>query len=645
MQIGVFLILLALTCIVYFGGGDANTFTNALAYLRVEADAPAGGVPRNILGLLVVLGVVVVAYAMRFARWVDSKHMPEGFPPESTLSFTTRLNYAMGWILYVGTGAAVVLICFFGPSLARTLICSADMAVPFLDLCLGPDLETAVIRGFPDTLLVPAQSVTALGLGLFLALALLGIPKLEESWRRTAHTVALIPNRAETLKDVLSSNFGRFRIEDGHDDAFLAHHNPQEPGYATTTLYKEEFAQNLRDEGFLEVYPRLEFYLWRIDTLSGKRRSRYGLSRFTGEKGEIAQIRETLVALRAAIARSERTVLRIYGEDFADVIAEVHREKGIDWAPGAPLGVTVLDNILDRIKRLDPARADHYQTALADYLLETVKDLAIRCRDLNERMIRIIVLLSLYGTNSPRKRLRWWGLQGNIDKLDTEIVPRFLLVLLVAALTVTGLIWFFAPHWPVNIVAMHAAAMPAAACIGAYCMAATRSHDHHDSENDATPVDPAPPSAQNRRAASDWQVLFLLLAGVMASFIAVSLLPTGSRAPGQISPAAVYTPAIAIYGAYIAYVFLRQEANLPLFRTSDVWIVAAGMAAAAAGFHVNQIGVPGGLNELWSDPDKLRSLGLITCCAGVVGVLFIGYARFIETDRKRVQVAALQPVV
>ena len=538
----------------------------------------------NGAGLLVGALIIMFAYGGRFNKLVRQEDLPEGFPSFDAWSFTTRLNYWMGKVIYVGIGLTILGLCYYLPDVVLQIACAVDAAASS-DFCGTTVDGERFLKAYPEAGLAEARSVGALAFGVFLPIFLLHVPVIEPRLRAAMHNVALIPDRAQELYDALSGEAARdrFQLDKDMRTAFLDDYGA-DAGAGTKRdrpyLHQCDFVPGLRDEGYLEIYPRIEFFLWRIDNVDEEERRKFGVGRFNRD---IAAVRREMASLRSDILKVSNVIERNFCEPFPDDVARLHDARGVhpDPASGEP-SVTVLDNILHWAKDNEEKvgtgqpRVSMAQKDLAEASLVTLANLGKRCEALHTTLIRLIVLMALHSANTPRRRLAKFGLHGSVDRLEFEIVPVLILMMFgLSVATSLGLAFLRSEFQTVQLsVMVHAFVMPTAAMVGAYMLAAFRGpkkskrfKEKHEGQK------------RGSRAASNVEVALTLVAGLLASFAAVNALPRVLWSmEDPVSEASYYTPVVALYGAYVAYAFFRQMDGVPVFKIKDLAWMAGGSA-------------------------------------------------------------------
>ena len=576
-------ILTLLALIAAFADGTDKIGTDLLREIRLDDVAWYRTllIEENGIGLMIGALIVSVAYSGRFNQLVRHDDIPEGFPIFAAWNFTTRLNYWMGMVMYTGTGLAILALCFYLPQVMVETVCAVDAAMPGTDWCAQTADGASFLTGLQNAHLAQARSPSALALGIFLPILLLHAPMIEPRFRAVMHSVALIPDRAQELYRFLKSDLNRFGLDAETRDEFLEDHAEARGGSKAPDrphLHAGDFVHGIRDEGYLEIYPRIEFYLWRIETMSEPERRSFGARRLDGDldtlRAEVAAIREDILAVAETIDRN-------FCANFPEEIDRLHSDRGLARDSESPLpSVTVLDNIVAWAAADKTGLVDVAQRDLADAHLVTLKNLGLRCKAVHKALVRMIVLMALYRTSSPRKRLREFGLQGTVDRMEVEIVPILILVLMGVAIGVTYVMPILRPALLDNqySILAHSSVMPASALAGAYLIAAMRGPKGSKRNPRG---DGGRRGAKSKRAASDAEVALTILGGLLASFAAVNFLPQSisGGGVGTVAPASYYTPVVALYGGYVAYAFFRQQEGLPVYKKSDLWRFPAVVGA------------------------------------------------------------------
>lgn len=516
--------------------------------------------------------ILVWLYRTRFMKWVDEKNVPRGYPPDATRHFTTRMHFEFAAMVYCGTGLAILALLFFFPREVVVLACAAD-SVFKTEICI----EQAGIVSFtwlPMEENTQPRTLSALALGFAASLGFLTLPRIEELLRDALQKAALIPERARSLESALLDDFKRFHP--GPVREFLDDFNARGDG---PRLYPADFADDLQNEYFLEIYPRLEFFLDRMAALSPSERTQLGASRFTDD---LAVIEGEMKVLRAAIREASEATRRMFGTEFAEIVEKAHHDKGFNLPKGAPYAVTVLDDIVRGVQAATaPASTDTTRQAkhkretraLAEFMSGTLKSLRATCETVHRKLIQIVVLLSLRSPGGPARTLAHFGLSGKIDRLEVELLPW--MVIGTVALSFFAVL---AVHQALGLdihqmeTFLHAMVMPSAGMLGGYLMASQSCGNWRTLER----------SSIMSRAHGLHLMLAVFLGGVLTTALALTWLPADSfLKPGAlISPAFYFTPVSGIYGCFVAHMFIRQSRDQAIVRKSD-WIRWPVLAALA----------------------------------------------------------------
>ncbi|MDW3222778.1 MAG: hypothetical protein R8G34_07795 [Paracoccaceae bacterium] len=499
--------------------------------------------------VFVALAIIYWLYSARFADWSKYNHLPVGFPDGPTSQFTTRVRYHLFVLAYASLGVATLFIVYGTPQGALGLLC----AVPELSLPVCKE-------GFEN---VGRWSLSSLSLGLAVAIALLGVPLIEERWRSALQRSADIPSRATNLFMMLLQKFEVFAPSKEIVDAFLEHYNDGKgPPLFRGDIYTK------RDEGYLETYPRIAIILYRLSRFDAEKRRMFDYARFSSG---LDKLYEQFHSIRSDIAGLHQTLDKTLGKRFAGDFSSFHytqpanedadadqynsnskidaarlREQfGEDFGDRSrgEYAITRIDNILHNVKNVDEGFSDSDEE-LRRFMLGRLKEISARSTDLYYDVLKIIVLMSLRSTASPRVLLEYLGFRLERGETDqTEIAPWLVIISFALSFLITGIFYFVSPS-SVWIVFVFSLCMLSACFLSGFVVANMILGATLSSRRNQTP----------KLTISDNVMLFVFpLISTLFSLVILQ-----KFYPNEAMAALWYAPVAACYGTYVASTVVKE---------------------------------------------------------------------------------------
>ncbi|QIE56073.1 hypothetical protein G5B40_11775 [Pikeienuella piscinae] len=557
MQYAVTGALVFLAVIVVHGGGWLGLGPE----LRDDADVGAGTTPTTLIVVL-ALALVFFFYRLKFADWADPARKPLGFPARPTRHFTTWIQYQMWAAIYALTGAFIVFLVYSTPSEVIGLL--QALQAKFIANEVSSALGEGAMEGA-----IPRYTLEALLLGVAVAMAFLGFPQVEPRWRAMLQRAAFIPTRATSLVDTFREDFSRFSPGTDEIERFIDAQNTRPE---SRRLYAADFEQNNRDDGYLEIYPRLEFILWKFRELSADRRVELGIDVF---RDDLARIERDMDPVRASIRGIGQAIDSVYGARFPGEIANLHDEHGFERGGDDGAAVILYDDILRNVlKSWIGGQPRHEDKVLTDHMLRNIKDVRTRCDLLLEQLMQIVVMMALRNI-SPGRFLEELGFGDQIaarERIGADVLPWLILSVSFVSIPIAVLLgaageWAGRPVDQFQVV-VFSIVMQSPAIVTAFLMA-----------NLITTQSGFGIRGSGRAKYWTFDVLVCFVSAVAMVVVFVSLLP---RLGDEFDrPAALsYVQAPAVYGTYVAIAFFRGIANQPIFKPLDLVMLPIWAAVA-----------------------------------------------------------------
>lgn len=508
------------------------------------------------VGMVLSALIIIVLYSLKFRDWPDESLKPPGFPARPTRDFTTWLNYQLWASVYILSGILIAVGLFATPHQIVAVVCEV----------VGDSMDRLCKEGAA----IGAQySLEALALGVSTAIAFLGLPKIEPAWRQQLQKLAMIPSRAVSLANSLQSEFRQFAPHPDDVSSFLEDYNIQA---GRPPLYEADFSGVLKDENYLEIYPRIEFIIGRLERLKLTERGNQLLNDYTDDidavKGRINDVRSRILGIHQAIKGT--LGLRYPGE-----IAELHAEAGYDLPPNGFFSVTLLDNIVKKARDWTDEQTTS-DKELTQFFSDTLLDIRQSCDKLNERLVQIVVLMSLRGVEHPFQVLRDLGFSQRIQKktrIGIDMMPAFIVSILLASLVITILLQLVSGKLDGRSIFVFTMGMPIGSLLGSSIVAgATALSDGRDVE-------------EVQFSEVLWDLTLCAVAGAAAAMFMISFLPSvfNLEEPGGegLHMAVYYTPVTGFLGAYFALCNYRtaSQPDRPGYRKKDFFFVPLGVVA------------------------------------------------------------------
>ncbi|MEP3334046.1 hypothetical protein [Sedimentitalea sp.] len=506
------------------------------------------------VGMLLGALIIFILYSLKFRDWPDENLKPPGFPARPTRDFTTWLNYQLWASVYILSGILIAVALFATPHQIVAVACGV----------MGDTMDRLCKEGAA----IGAQySLEALALGVSTAVAFLGLPKIEPAWRQQLQKLAMIPSRAVSLANSLQSEFRQFAPHPEEVSAFLEDYNTQA---GRPSLYEADFSEVLKDENYLETYPRIEFIIDRLDRLNVTARGDQLLNDYADDidavKGRINDVRSRILGIHQAIKGT--LGLRYPGE-----IAELHAEAGYELPPNGFFSVTLLDNVVKKASDWTDEQSTP-DKELTQFFSEALRDIRQSCDKVNQRLVQIVVLMSLRGVDQPFHVLRDLGFSKRIQKetrIGIDMMPAFVGFILLASFAITIFLELIFDQQAGRSIFVFATGMPIGSLLGSSIVAgATALGDGRDVKN-------------VQLSEVLWDLTLCAVAGAAAAIFVISFLPSVFNLEGaggqDFHMAAYYTPVTGFLGAYFALCNYRtvSQPDRPGYRKPDFFFVPLGV--------------------------------------------------------------------
>lgn len=522
---------------------------SAIVPLRDSIDQAAGS-GASFTTVIIAHGVVLMIYVLKFTNWAHDDLKPVGFPPRPTRQFTTWVQYWMWASLYAGSGVLLVYLFYSTPSEMIRFIKAFG-----LEAQLG---EVLLVDGLVNF------SLEALIMGVAIAVGFLGFPGIEPRWRMMLQRAALIPSRATNAVERFKGDFKGFQPSKEDVDAFVTHFRGVNDA---PELFQADFTHNDQDEGYLEIYPRMEFTLWKLRSLRRHGWTSDGIQQFAAD---LKRIEGDVAKVRVQILNVTRTVTTVYGERLAQQLNELHEAKGFPGQERPADSVILLDNILSSLSSewlgapLDPR--DKVIIETLEKNLHAIRD---RCDEIMGQLLQIVVLVSLRSMH-PDRTLRNIGFGGDLGRqarVGWDLIPWMILSIVISSVIVALIIGMaveaFKPDAENNDmrVVVYNTAMLFSAILGGYLIATLITWQRGFEVN--RPLN-----------SGQWTSnTVLCFAGATASVVLVVAL-VRLMGPGLSTDGAIYYIHIpGLFGAYVANAFLRGMTGQSPFRSYDVFLL------------------------------------------------------------------------
>lgn len=490
--------------------------------------------------------IVFLIYWAKFAEWADEKIKPRGFPLRPTRHFTTWLQYQIWAGIYAMVGVLIVWSIYLYPS-----ITSLFEALPL------PESWARSLRR--DMLQEPIdpQSTTSAVLGVALAVAAMGLPKAEPYLRSALQRAALIPVRATSLTRALTDDFSRFVPEPADVGRFLDDQNIKD---GSPHLFPEDFDPRLRDEHALEIYPRIEFILWRLSMLSPNEQITFGIDQF--EK-DLREIEIQVTDIRKSIKGFGQTLERLYSDRFPGEIEALHEELGYDRGPDDESSVLLYDNILREIGKWS-GRPSEEEKVVTTYMNESLAELRGKCEPVLDALLQILVLMSLRSRfDKPEKLLALVGFGSHEAARQADSWDRLLwlnLTVVIGSVAVALVYSLALPNTNDWLIATQVFGMLFPAILGGHFIAHLILYDEVGFGE----------SARNPQGSIQQYAMSFVTSW---SLVIIGLALLQGIDDGYSPAANFYAQVPALIGAYSAVVVFRSHRALPICRIRDVFVV------------------------------------------------------------------------
>ena len=267
-----------------------------------------------LVAMLLGFLIIFVLFSLKFRDWPDDNLKPPGFPARPTRDFTTWLNYQLWASIYVLSGLLIAAAIFATPHQIVAVACKV--------------VQTSMDRLCKEGVAIGAQySLEALALGVSTAVAFLGLPKVEPAWRQQLQKLAMIPSRAVSLANSLQNEFRQFSPHPTEVAKFLEDYNTQA---GRPALYGMDLSETLKDENYLEIYPRIEFVIDRLERLKLTPKGEQLLQDYSDD---VDAVKSRINDVRARILGIHQAIKGTLGLRFPGEIAELHADAGYDLPP------------------------------------------------------------------------------------------------------------------------------------------------------------------------------------------------------------------------------------------------------------------------------------------------------------------------
>ena len=506
------------------------------------------------VGMLLGAFIILTLYSLKFRDWPDDKLKPPGFPARPTRDFTTWLNYQLWASIYILSGMLIAGGLFATPHQIVTVVCKV----------LGDSMDRLCKE---DTAIGAQYSLEALALGVSTAVAFLGLPKIEPAWRQQLQRLAMIPSRAVSLANSLQGEFRQFAPDPQQVSAFLEVYGTQA---GRPALYETDFSEVLKDENFIEIYPRMEY---NIEQLERQKLTPKGEQMLKDFADDIDAVKSRINDVRSRILGIHQAIKGTLGLRYPGEIAELHDEAGYDLPANGSFSVTLLDNIVKKTGEWSDEQSAS-DKELTQFFSDALRDIRQSCDKVNQRLVQIVVLMSLRGVDQPFYVLRDLGFSKRIQKetkIGIDIMPALIGFILLASLAITVLLEFFDDKQDGRSIFVFAAGMPIGSLLGSSIVSsATFLGESRDSDK-----------VEGREIL--WDLALCAVAGAAAAIFLISFLPSVFNLQGHggesFQIAALYTPVTGFLGAYFALCSHRTvgQPELPGYRRSDFLIVPLGV--------------------------------------------------------------------
>ena len=521
-----------------------------------------------------VVGFVLVYwfYSARFAEWSKTNAPPVGFPAGPTSHFTTRVRYHLFVLAYASLGFAALFMVYGTPQGMLTLLCEGLS----VQLAACDDGYEGILPG----------SIQSLALGFAVALALLGVPMIEERWRSALQRAADIPSRATNLVTMLHQKFHVFAPDETAARAFLRQYNAGErPRLFMADIYTE------RDEGFLETYPRSALILYELSQLDVEQRRLYRCAQFAGRLDEL---RDQLAEVRRDIGGLHHTLDQTLGLRFSGDFSRFHYAEGSQH--GKPAGadealhagatkdgertaqsaaedekatsaqkmvkdlrkefsedfgdramgeyaITRLDNILVRIKGIDEGFAPSDEE-LRQFLFKRLQEISARSEAIYFDVLKIVVLMSFRSSASPHLLLEFLGFRLERGEADqTEVGPWLVIIAIGLSLATSGIFFLFYPS-SAQLVLTLTLCMLGASFLGGFVVANLILGARIEARRSVTPT------------LSMWDRTMIWAFPTVSALFSLVVLQKFYFGPA--TAAMYYVTVTGCYGAYIAFTVIAE---------------------------------------------------------------------------------------
>ncbi|RVU38342.1 hypothetical protein EOI86_03370 [Hwanghaeella grinnelliae] len=481
---------------------------------------------------LVVFGV----YMHRFSQWADDTLKPTGYPPRPVQNFTTWLQFLFWGSVYGLIGCSIMLVIYKYPAL------------------LDPLRGQAFVGSFVE-LLIPegSENLNPLALGVAVALGFLTIPKLEPAFRRRLQQAALIPSRATHIVNSLIRDFNSFS-PDAENLKKFAKDTDTDPNIPK--IFKDELSIKV-DDHYLEVYPRLEYLVWRINEL--KMRPGFELA-ISPHNADLDKLEPELERVRREVVSAARTTALI-AERLELDIDSVHKAACVDREGKRPLAITVLDNLLRSAK--EKSSTDQVVRALVSTTDTKLRILRASCDEMLNNIIKACVLAAFTANaQSPESWLKRVGFDysgGVADGPDGDTLVRSMLTAILTVIAVVTGLAYVEQVSGVVVPAILGVSMTAASLVGGYFIGSLALNERNRSALEKEDV-----------RFGTWYLLMIFCgswASVILAIFACSVVLGTGYAPGSalFQNSVKYAHVSAILGPAIAYSCFRvSRGDTPL---------------------------------------------------------------------------------
>lgn len=425
---------------------------------------------------LILAAIVFTLFYKRFDGWPESNRAPANFPDHTPRYFTTRVRYEMWAILYGALIAAVFLFIVYFPEFAQRL---ATLLLP-----LAPTnaflLEMEMIAEPREVAVGELWSLPpAVAVAVVFAKS-----DWERSLRGFFQNQALIPRQAVRFFETTRRTLGQKAVDDKQSEAFVNFFRSSHdlPGYPASEL---ELPQDQINQKRLELLPRLEYMMWRLDQdLPGEVRAR--LREHAKPRKDLSErlseVRAEALRINREVVEVARVVLTHISEDRKkDVYAEFELKSGFHHddqirdvsndfldrllSPGFLLPMSRLDDVLPMLRRelnnMGNGSASENETtdssALravvplagkgAKTLNEALKALSAKLKVLLDDFLRYVICIGMATSEAECReffdQMALIPAQGIISDFDFSFVLKYV---------VTVLLFFFVTVWvlPIN---------------------------------------------------------------------------------------------------------------------------------------------------------------------------------------------------